>query len=72
VLSLVSLTARQLVLPPLFRDVCIRSGSKSIKEMYDEMNSVGTYIKHVIQYESQVIVKICTYGVTPIYLSGAC
>jgi hypothetical protein len=71
-LSLVSLTTRQLVLPSLFRNVHIRSGSESIKEAYDAMNSAGTNIKHVIQYESHVIVKICTYGVTPFYLSGAC
>ena len=71
--SLVSLTTRQFVLPSLFRNVHItRGSSQSIKKAYDEMNDAGTNIKHVIQYESHVVVKIRAYGVTPIYLSGAC
>jgi hypothetical protein len=72
-LSLVSFTTRHLALPSLFRNVRItRRSSQSIKEAYDEINSAGTNIKHVIQYESHVIMKIRSYGVTPIYLPGAC
>jgi hypothetical protein len=72
-LSLVSFTTRQLVLPSLFRNVRItRRSSQSIKEAYDEMNTAGTNIKHLIQYESHVVMKIRSYGVTLIYLPGAC
>jgi hypothetical protein len=71
-LSLVSSTTRELVLPSLFRNVRIRKRNESIKEAHDKMDSAGTEIKHVIQYDFHIIVQIRTYGVIPIGLSGAC